>query len=128
MRRRLHAAAELAAAWRDGDGDARGDDPPERALLRRLLGDALHDGAGESLPALRLRLARAARDMDLAAITTIHGFCQRLLAEHALEAGQPLLANAIALSNARHARIGINFFMHSSIPRRLCRGCETLDC
>ena len=100
VRMRLHAAAELAAEWHDGDADIHATDAPERALLRRLLAEALHDGAGESLSALRQRLARSARDMDLAAITTIHGFCQRLLAEHALEAGQPLLANAIVPANA----------------------------
>ena len=38
--------------------------------------------------------------MDLAAITTIHGFCQRLLAEHALEAGQPLSRTRIVPANA----------------------------
>jgi exodeoxyribonuclease V beta subunit len=55
---------------------------------------------GEAWPALRLRLRRAVRDLDLAAITTIHGFCQRLLAEHALLAGQPLLRTDIEPGNA----------------------------
>ena len=40
------------------------------------------------VPIREVRLSRAAREMDLAAITTIHGFCQRVLAEHALAAGQ----------------------------------------
>ncbi|MDB6164375.1 MAG: recB [Xanthomonadaceae bacterium] len=100
VRKRLHAAAELAAHWRDGDAATHPADPSELALLRRFLCDALHDASGESLPALRLRLARAVRDMDLAVITTIHGFCQRLLAEHALDAGQPLLASDIVPANA----------------------------
>ena len=100
VRTRLQRAAELVAQWREGDPATREGDPPETALLRRLLHAALNEappggGVRESLPALRLRLSRAVRDMDLAAITTIHGFCQRLLAEHALDAGQPLLATEL---------------------------------
>ena len=92
VRLRLHRASQLMAHW-PGD-DANGDDAAETALLRQLLHTALQD---ESVAALRLRLLRAVRDLDLAAITTIHGFCQRLLAEHALLAGQPLLATDIEL-------------------------------
>jgi exodeoxyribonuclease V beta subunit len=48
--------------------------------------------------ALRRRLRQAALEIDLAAIFTIHGFCARVLREHALESGQgfdppELLAN-----------------------------------
>ena len=100
VRKRLQRAADIAADWHDGASAHIPGDNAESALLRRLLHDALHDGSSESLAALRMRLARAARDMDLAAITTIHGFCQRLLGEHALEAGQPLLAAAIVPANA----------------------------
>lgn len=97
VRLRLQRAAQLADAWRDGDDAERAGDNAETALLRRLLHMAL---AGEALPVLRLRLHRAVRDLDLAAITTIHGFCQRLLAEHALIAGQPLLRTDIEPGNA----------------------------
>ncbi|MCC8363126.1 UvrD-helicase domain-containing protein [Lysobacter sp. A6] len=100
VRLRLQAAAQLAAQWQEGDGAEREGDDAETALLRRLLHDALHDASRESLPALRLRLQRGVRDLDLAAITTIHGFCQRLLAEHALLAGQPLLRTDIEPGNA----------------------------
>jgi exodeoxyribonuclease V beta subunit len=92
VRLRLQHAAELAAQWREGDPAAVAGDKPETALLRQLLHQALHAESRESLPALRLRLQRAQRELDLAAITTIHGFCQRVLAEHALDTGQPLLA------------------------------------
>ncbi|WP_197426977.1 UvrD-helicase domain-containing protein [Noviluteimonas gilva] len=95
VRLRLQRAAQLAIEWRD---DAVvDDDDAEATLLRRLLREALRD---EPLPALRLRLQRAVRDLDLAAITTIHGFCQRLLSEHALLAGQPLLRTDIEPGNA----------------------------
>ena len=90
VRGRLRRAAELAAQWRDGDPVRRDGDRADVALLRALLHEALHGDTRESLPALRLRLARAVREMDLAAITTIHGFCQRLLREHALDAGQAM--------------------------------------
>ena len=108
VRLRLLRAARLAAAWREGDGAEQDGDDAETALLRRLLHDALHDAAGESLPALRLRLQRAVRDLDLAAITTIHGFCQRLLAEHALLAGQALLGTDIEPGNAaRRSQVAV---------------------
>jgi exodeoxyribonuclease V beta subunit len=100
VRLRLQKAAQIAAEWRDGADAAREGDNAETALLRRLLHEALHDATRESLAALRLRLHRAVRDLDLAAITTIHGFCQRLLAEHALLAGQPLLRTDIEPGNA----------------------------
>lgn len=37
-----------------------------------------------------LRLSRAVREVDLAPITTIHGFCQRALREHAFETALPV--------------------------------------
>ena len=86
VRLRLQQAAALAAGWQPGDPAVRDGDDAQTALLRRLLHAAV-DG-GESPAAARLRLARAARDLDLAQIATIHGFCQRVLAEHALDAGQ----------------------------------------
>ena len=101
----LLRAAELAARWRDGDPARRAGDAAGTALLRQLIHDALADG-GESLSVLRRRLARAAREMDQAAITTIHGFCQRVLGEHALETGQ-LLRPAEVVTNLREAREAI---------------------
>ncbi|MCL1636029.1 exodeoxyribonuclease V subunit beta [Luteimonas sp. SX5] len=108
VRVRLQQAAELAAQWREGDPAQRDGDAPEIALLRGLIHAALDPAAGdgESLPALRLRLNRAVRDMDLAAIATIHGFCQRLLAEHALDAGQPLIATELQPDN-RASRLAL---------------------
>jgi len=107
VRSRLQAAAELAAQWREGDPETRAGDKPDIALLRQLLHMALHathDDGRESLPGLRLRLARAVRDMDQAAITTIHGFCQRLLVEHALDAGQALVATELQPDNKASRR------------------------
>ena len=105
VRLRLLHAAELAAQWQVGDPAQREGDDAGSALLRELVHAALADGV-ESLPALRRRLARAARAMDQAVITTIHGFCQRVLGEHALETGQ-VLSPAEVVTNLRQAHEAI---------------------
>ncbi|KWV14445.1 exodeoxyribonuclease V subunit beta [Xanthomonas translucens pv. translucens] len=72
-------------------------DAPDAALTRTIL--AAHLAVSDETPAaLRRRLQQAVEDIDLAAIFTIHGFCARVLREHALESGQifaapELLAN-----------------------------------
>jgi exodeoxyribonuclease V beta subunit len=79
IRERLGLAARLA------EGAAV---DPARAgdvLTSQLVQSALRD---ESADSLRTRLRRAAEAMDLAPVHTIHGFCRRALADHALEAGQ----------------------------------------
>lgn len=86
VRQWLQQARSLAMAGEDAASD-REALPADEQLLRGWLRAAR---AEESLPALRLRLARAVRDLDLAVISTIHAFCQRLLAEHALLAGDAL--------------------------------------
>jgi exodeoxyribonuclease V beta subunit len=87
LRLRLELAARLAnevalmpTSIADDDGEA----AITRALIER---QALR----ENPVVLVRRLRVAAREMDLAAVFTIHGFCARALAEHALEAGQPLI-------------------------------------
>ncbi|WP_046658608.1 UvrD-helicase domain-containing protein [Lysobacter capsici] len=86
LRRRLLLAARIAA---DDPALIAAQDDGERAITRELVrAQAEHEGAA----ALRTRLQRAAREIDLAAVVTIHGFCARVLAEHALETGQPFAA------------------------------------
>ncbi|WP_267127526.1 UvrD-helicase domain-containing protein, partial [Xanthomonas sacchari] len=66
-------------------------DLPDVALTRAIL--TAHLAASTETPAaLRRRLQQAAEDIDLAAIFTIHGFCARVLREHALESGQAFAA------------------------------------
>jgi len=91
IRERLQLALDLA-------GSAPTDDESAEVSLTRALLDAHRERSGESIDALRLRLRRAVDDIDLAAVFTIHGFCARVLREHALESGQgfdppELLAN-----------------------------------
>ncbi|UKE47277.1 exodeoxyribonuclease V subunit beta [Xanthomonas cerealis] len=74
-------------------------DAPDAALTRAILG--AHLAASDETPAaLRRRLQQAVEDIDLAAIFTIHGFCARVLREHALESGQTFAAPEL-LANDR---------------------------
>src|SRR5690606_29770020 len=79
------------------------DEAPEAALTRNVLDAHLAQGT-ETAEALRRRLHAAANDIDLAAIFTIHGFCARVLREHALEAGQALACDLPLLVRERTLR------------------------
>ena len=79
IRERLGLAARLA------EGAVPDPAKASEVLTSRLVQAALRD---ETADGLRTRLRRAAEAMDLAPVHTIHGFCRRALADHALEAGQ----------------------------------------
>ncbi|WP_425490845.1 UvrD-helicase domain-containing protein [Luteimonas cellulosilyticus] len=102
LRSRIHTRLKMAEALVEADiGD---DASPEAALTHTVLAQHLARGE-ESADALRRRLRTAADEIDLAAIFTIHGFCARVLREHALEAGQgfdapELMASDTALREA----------------------------
>jgi ATP-dependent exoDNAse (exonuclease V) beta subunit len=81
IRERLQLALDLI------DAPVADDEAPVVFLTRELL-RAHRERSGESDDALRRRLRQATLDIDLAAIVTIHGFCARVLREHALESGQ----------------------------------------
>ena len=70
----------------------------------------------EGLPALRQRLRNACAAMDLAPIYTIHGFCRRALADHALAAGQALVERAL-VENEHDLRreVATDFWRASSL-------------
>ena len=56
-----------------------------------------------------MRLRRAVAEIDLAPIHTIHAFCQRVLAEHALATGEPLLPSEFVTSErALHDEIALD--------------------
>src|SRR5690606_17400873 len=94
VRKRLLLAADIAG------GAAPGDDSPEAQITRALI-DA-HLASGDESPAsLRRRLREAADGIDLAAIFTTHGFCARVLREHALESGQGFDAPELLANDAR---------------------------
>ncbi|WP_221275079.1 UvrD-helicase domain-containing protein, partial [Xanthomonas campestris] len=74
-------------------------DAPDAILTRAILTAHLATGT-ETPSALRRRLQQAVEEIDLAAIFTIHGFCARVLREHALESGQAFAAPQL-LANDR---------------------------
>ncbi|MFC4729188.1 UvrD-helicase domain-containing protein, partial [Coralloluteibacterium thermophilus] len=94
LRERLLLAARLA------EGDAADERDESQRLTALLVAAAL---AREGAERLRGRLRAAAQAMDLAPIHTIHGFCRRVLAEHALEAGE-VLGEVELLENERALR------------------------
>lgn len=87
IRERLARAARLLERDPELSSDMAGQG--EDALSASILRAQLQHG-GESVGALARRLRQAADEIDLAAIFTIHGFCARVLREHALESGQAL--------------------------------------
>jgi exodeoxyribonuclease V beta subunit len=97
-----------------------------RAAARALEGEATEDTELAALvaaldgPAREMAKARARealREMDLAAITTIHAFCMRMLQEHAFESGArfdltlrtdtPLLVDDVATDSWTRAVVGL---------------------
>ena len=102
LRSRIHARLTMAEGLVEADIDDEAS--PEAALTRAVLTQHLARGS-ESAAGLRRRLRTAADEIDLAAIFTIHGFCARVLREHALETGQgfdapELMASDTALREA----------------------------
>ncbi|MBJ6981991.1 exodeoxyribonuclease V subunit beta [Luteimonas sp. MC1572] len=92
IRARLLLAEELVGATPAANAS------PEATLTHAVLDAHLARGT-ESADALRRRLHAAANDIDLAAIFTIHGFCARVLREHALEVGQAFDAPELLTSD-----------------------------
>jgi len=92
IRERLALAAQLV------DCPATGAEPPDVALTRHVLQHHLQQGR-ETAAALQRRLQVAADEIDLASIFTIHGFCARVLREHALESGHTFDAPELLASD-----------------------------
>ncbi len=89
LRQRLRARLSLALALAEGRASV---ESPESRVTTPLVATAIER---EGLLPLQRRLRLAVEAMDLAPIYTIHGFCRRALADHALEAGQPLVVRAM---------------------------------
>ena len=85
----LDANAADAADFHDSASNDSDASDSAYALTRGLIESQLQH---EGIATLRARLQRAAHEIDLAAVFTIHGFCARVLAEHALETGQAFVA------------------------------------
>ncbi|MCE7032310.1 UvrD-helicase domain-containing protein [Lysobacter sp. GX 14042] len=97
LRERIRARLDLAASVLEREPGA--DEGAEAALCRDIVARHLA-GSGEDRDRLRRRLRQAAWEADLAAIFTIHGFCARVLREHALESGHGLDTPTVLTSDA----------------------------
>jgi exodeoxyribonuclease V beta subunit len=84
LRKRIRERLQLVLDLFDAPAS---DDEGAAAKLTRELLDAQRKRGVESDDALKRRLRQATLEIDLAAIFTIHGFCARVLREHALESG-----------------------------------------
>ena len=93
IRERLDLAARIASDPTGDTGDA------EAGISRTIIERHLA-ASGESRAQLAGRLRQAALETDLAAIFTIHGFCARVLRDHALACGQPFDAPAVVTNDA----------------------------
>ena len=80
IRTRLTQAAEVFSEAADSL-----EPTPETALIHKLRDDSYPDPA--SWPDCRKKLLLAAEWMDEAAVSTIHGWCNRMLSEHAFDSG-----------------------------------------
>src|SRR5690606_37879286 len=118
LRRRIRE--RLALASRIAGSAAGADEDQETALTRAILDRHLRQGA-ETSTQLARRLRIAAEEIDLASIFTIHGFCARVLSEHALDSGQAfdtqeLLANLQPL----HVEVAADLWrLHADDPEAL---------
>ncbi|HEY5851384.1 MAG TPA: exodeoxyribonuclease V subunit beta [Lysobacter sp.] len=93
IRERLEHAAAIVAT------EATQEEAPDTALTRQII-DSHLTASNETPAQLQRRLQRAVLEVDLAAIFTIHGFCARVLREHALESDQPFAAPQLLTSDA----------------------------
>jgi exodeoxyribonuclease V beta subunit len=114
LRRRLVLASRIVeAAVTNTSSSIAVADNEEACLTAALVNAAI---AREGSAALRQRLRVACAAMDLAPIHTIHGFCRRALADHALEAGQPLVERAlIENEQVLHREVATDFWRLRSL-------------
>ncbi|GAB2628336.1 exodeoxyribonuclease V subunit beta [Novilysobacter erysipheiresistens] len=93
IRERLELAARVVLSEDGEDADA-------AAALSCTIVERHLAAGGETRVQLARRLHQAVWEVDLAAIFTIHGFCARVLREHALESGHGFDARTLLTSDA----------------------------
>ena len=108
LRKRIRERLDLAARLVNAEPSAA--DNPETTLTHAILRRHLAQGE-ESAAQLARRLRIAAEETDLAAIFTIHGFCTRVLGEHALESGHSFAApELLTNTKPRHAELAADLW------------------
>ncbi|WPD23468.1 MAG: exodeoxyribonuclease V subunit beta [Candidatus Electrothrix scaldis] len=86
---------------------------PDDPLLRELLDKAT---AAIAVDRARILLGDALTRMDEAAIYTIHGFCQRMLQDHAFESGAPFAMEFLESEQLLRKRIMEDFWRKRFYP------------
>jgi len=110
IRARLASARELLLAT---SASPISTDPADPALASWRAGLA-ERGISTRLALQRLELALL--DMDLAAVFTIHGFCQRMLQEQALESGQLFDFELIKDTGRQHSQVIEDYWRRHIYP------------
>ena len=103
LRERIRARLAEAVAVFDGA-------PAETPFVAELI--ARHEGE----KSVRQRLADATRDFDEACISTIHGFCQRILRERSFESGASPDAELAPDQSALIREVAEDFWRHHFAP------------
>ncbi|HVV96592.1 MAG TPA: UvrD-helicase domain-containing protein [Rhodanobacteraceae bacterium] len=118
LRAQLVRAVSLASLDAAALREATRSDDAATAITAAVLERRLES---EPAPALAARLRRAVGEVDLAPIHTIHAFCQRILADHALASGEPLVPTEFVTSErALHDEIAYDIW------RRFTREADTV--
>ncbi|WP_216636805.1 exodeoxyribonuclease V subunit beta [Endozoicomonas ascidiicola] len=103
VRARIHKTREDFIAGRSSDG-----------FIQQLIDDM---GSGEhSLEHCQALLLAAEQQMDEAAIFTIHGFCQRMLKQHAFESGTLFTSELITDTESMLQLCAADFWRRSFYP------------
>lgn len=113
LRKRIRERLLLAAGLVDARAEHATEAGTAEAALTRAILQRHLAGSDESATSLARRLRIAAEEIDLASIFTIHGFCARVLSEHALESGHGF-APAELLANTRglHEEVAADLWRH----------------
>ena len=124
LRVQLGRAAELALLDPVALAEKRNSADAAEAMTATVLERRLRQ---EPAVDLASRLRRAVGEIDLAGIHTIHAFCQRVLSEHALMSGEPLLPNELLTSErALHDEVALDVWRHFTRERETASMLETL--
>ncbi|MDB4989180.1 MAG: recB [Myxococcaceae bacterium] len=113
IRKRIAQALAIAR-------DEPGDDPLVQRLIERC---ALQSGRA----AVVERLERALSGVDEAPVLTIHGFCQRVLRDHAFESGSAFEAELTAHAGPMLEQIADDYFMRELYDTHPLRASVLLD-
>ena len=108
LRERIRARlVQLAAALRDAEAGRSVAEAPDAPLVRLRVEKGVEKG---SLRDDRSRVEDAIRSFDEAAIYTIHGFCQRVLQDHAFECGHSFEGELLTDQRALLGEVARDFF------------------